>query len=255
MGRDKVEAAGARVLIVDDDAGLCELVAEYLAARGFIVETESDGARGLERAQQGNYDLMVLDVMLPGLDGFEVLRRLRAGGGEAAMLPVVMLTAHGDEVDRIVGLELGADDYLPKPFNVRELLARMSAILRRISATPTALEQATDSLETEQILVGAVEMDVGARRVRLAGETRQAGETLDLTATEFDLLHILMRGAGRVVTREELAREALGRRLLPYDRSLDMHISKLRRKLGPDGAERITTVRGVGYIFPKDENA
>jgi DNA-binding response OmpR family regulator len=248
MSRDKVVAAGARVLIVDDDAELCELVAEYLTARGFTVETESDGGRGLERARQGHYDLMVLDVMLPTLDGFEVLRHLRAGGGEAALLPVVMLTAHGDEVDRIVGLELGADDYLPKPFNVRELLARMSAILRRIRKDEGG--RSFIPHPSSLLKVGDVEMEVGARRVR------RAGEILDLTATEFDLLHVLLRGAGRVVTREELAREALGRRLLPYDRSLDMHISKLRRKLAPgvDGAERITTVRGVGYIFVKDEN-
>ncbi|MDQ3812983.1 MAG: response regulator transcription factor [Armatimonadota bacterium] len=251
---DKAAEPGTRLLLVDDDAELCELVSEYLTARGLVVETEGDGGRGLERARQGHYDLMVLDVMLPGLDGFEILRRLRAGGGAAAKLPVVMLTAHGDEVDRIVGLELGADDYLPKPFNPRELLARIRAILRRVNTelaaahgpTPNAPQAALARLH-----VGDVEMDVGARTVR------RAGETLDLTAAEFDLLHALLRAAGQVVTREKLAREVLDRRLLPFDRSLDMHMSKLRRKLSPpeSNAERIKTVRGVGYIYVTQDSS
>ena len=253
MSQDKAVDSGPRVLLVDDDGELCELVAEYLTARGFVVETEGDGRRGLERAQQGRYDLMVLDVMLPSLDGFEVLRRLRAGGSEAAKLPVVMLTAHGDEVDRIVGLELGADDYLPKPFNSRELLARMHAILRRVKteldAPPHSPPQNTQEAARQRLHVGDVEMDAGARAVR------RAGETLDLTAAEFDLLHALLDAAGQVVTREKLARDGLDRRLLPFDRSLDMHVSKLRRKLGStaDGAERIRTVRGVGYIYVTEE--
>jgi two-component system response regulator CpxR len=242
-----------RVLIVDDDAELCDLLSKYLTTRGLVVEAEGDGERGLMRAQSGDYALLVLDVMLPGVDGFEVLRRLRAGGGASALLPVVMLTARGEEVDRVVGLELGADDYLPKPFSSRELLARIRAILRRTTAgreteRPTQAKPAADtkiSTSPSLLRVGNVEMNAGARTVR------RAGEMLDLTATEFDLLASLMQAAGSVVTREELARDVLKRKLLPFDRSLDMLMSKLRRKLGPapDGSERIKTVRAVGYIY------
>lgn len=240
-------AEASRVLIVDDDCELCGLLGEYLTARGYIVACEGDGARGLERAQSEAYSLLVLDVMLPGLDGLEVLRRLRAGNDAAARLPVMMLTAHGDEVDRIVGLELGADDYLPKPFNPRELLARIQAILRRI-----ALENAENSGTGTQafvppptIQVGDLEMEASARVLRCKGEV------VELTAMEFDLMAALLNAAGQVVPREELAQNVLKRKLLAFDRSLDMHISKLRRKLGPgdDGGERIKTVRGVGYIL------
>lgn len=275
---DQLIASGSRVLLIDDDAELCELVTQYMTARGFMVETRRDGETGLESAQSGGYSIVVLDVMLPGIDGFEVLRRLR--NGPASDLPVVMLTAHGDEVDRIVGLELGADDYLSKPFNPRELLARIHAILRRASASTavgtggTAIKTAAPvtagileppmapapipSLEAsspavverlqERLQVGDVEMNLPARSVR------RAGEIVELTAVEFDLLHVLLRGAGRVALRDELAREALQRKLLPFDRSLDMHISKLRRKLGPDpeGGERIKTLRGIGYIYVRD---
>lgn len=230
------------------------MVGEYLTMRGFTVETEGDGARALERAQQSQYSLLVLDVMLPSLDGFEVLRRLRAGSGEAARVPVVMLTAHGDEVDRIVGLELGADDYLPKPFNARELVARIQAILRRVALEKGGTDEVAETVEAAPkplLRAGDVEMDTGTRTVR------RAGELLELTATEFDLLASLLHAAGQVVTREELAREVLQRKLLSFDRSLDMHMSKLRRKLGPypDGSERIKTVRAVGYIFVEYEAA
>lgn len=235
-----------RVLIVDDDEELCDLVGQYLGARGFLIAIEGDGARGLERAQSGEYSLLVLDVMLPSLDGFEVLRRLRAGDQASARVPVVMLTAHGDEVDRIVGLELGADDYLPKPFNPRELLARVQAILRRVALERSQVsESARDDIAPRLRQLGDVEMDMAARVLRCGGEV------LELTAMEFDLLAALMNAAGQVVTREALARDVLKRKLLAFDRSLDMHISKLRRKLGPDvsGGERIKTVRGVGYIL------
>ena len=253
MSTETAGDSGARVLIVDDDAELCALLSEYLTTRGFAVECEGDGERGLERAQHGQYAILVLDVMLPGLDGFEVLRRLRVSGSEAAHLPVVMLTAHGDEVDRVLGLELGADDYLSKPFSSRELLARIRAILRRSSIASPAPEGSTAEAApaaSERICVGDIELDVAARA------TRRAGETLELTAAEFNLLHALLRMAGRVVTREELARDVFKRRLLPLDRSLDMHMSKLRHKLGPatGGAERIKTVRTVGYIYVKDES-
>lgn len=246
--------SGIRVLVVDDDAELCELIAEYLTARGFVVDTEGDGERGLKRIRQDRYALMVLDVLLPGIDGFEVLRRVRAGAPELAELPVVMLTAHGDEVDRIVGLELGADDYLAKPFNTRELLARIRAILRRAGsdgkARPPLPAVAAPSPErrADVLHLGDLEADVAARAAR------RDGQALELTAIEFDLLVALMRAAGRVLKREELARDVLNRKLLPFDRSLDMHMSKLRRKLGPGagGTERIKTVRGVGYILVKE---
>ncbi len=241
-----------RVLVVDDDEPLREMVAEYLAERDFAIDVEGDGLRGLERAGEGDYALLVLDVRLPGLDGFEVLRRLRAASG-TARLPVLMLTAHGDEIDRIVGLELGADDYLAKPFNPRELLARIRAILRRVApeeivAEKTPVEERKPATSASVLQVGDVELDVDARIAR------RGGQIVDLCAAEFDLLKTLLSQAGHVVKREELAREALGRKLMPLDRSLDIHICKLRHKLWPDanGLERIRTVRGVGYVLTRD---
>jgi DNA-binding response OmpR family regulator len=178
----------------------------------------------------------VLDVMLPGLNGFEVLRRIRA----ESKVPVLMLTARGDDVDRIVGLEIGADDYLPKPFNPRELLARIRAILRR-----AILDKPGYETTTRKLIVGDVELDSGTRAVS------RAGENVELTAVEFDLLEKLLRAAGRIITREELSKEVLGRSSSPFDRSIDMHISNLRKKLGHHfgATERIKTVRGVGYIY------
>lgn len=226
-----------RVLIIDDDVELCELVEEYLKPEGFEVEAVHEGEKGLERALSGDHVLVVLDLMLPGMNGLEVLRKLR---GESS-IPVLILTARGDDVDRIVGLEIGADDYLPKPFNPRELLARIRAILRRVQAPSSG--QGAD----EKIAVGDVELDPAARTVQ------RAGEAVELTSVEFALLEALMRAAGQVVTREQLAQGVLGRRFMPFDRSIDMHVSKLRRKLGdpPGGGERIKTIRGVGYIFAK----
>jgi two-component system response regulator CpxR len=227
-----------RVLIVDDDVELCELVAEYLTPEGFEVEAVHNGEEGLKRARSGEHVLVVLDVMLPGMSGLDVLRRVRA----ESRVPVLILTARGDDVDRIVGLEIGADDYLPKPFNPRELLARIRAILRR-SQTPAA-----PSLE--RITVGDVELDPAARTVR------RTGELVELTSVEFGMLEALMRASGQVVTREQLAQSVLGRKFMPYDRSIDMHVSKLRKKLGDsDGAERIKTIRGVGYVYtrPSDQ--
>jgi DNA-binding response OmpR family regulator len=264
-----------RVLIVDDDEALRGMVAEYLAERDFVVDAESDGRRGLQRAGDGGYALLLLDVRLPDVNGFELLRRLRANGRPTARLPVLMLTAHGDEIDRIVGLEMGADDYLAKPFNPRELLARIHAILRRAappdvlaapqtpapeysapdipapeySASQTPAPEYSAPEYSTSLRVGDVEMEVEARLVR------RGGETLELSAMEFDLLYALMRAAGRVLERDELAREALGRRLLSRDRSLDIHVCKLRHKLWPgdEGLRHIRTVRGVGYIFVKDD--
>lgn len=221
-----------RILIVDDDIELAELLCRQLEREGFEVETAADGPTGLEAALSCRSDVVVLDVMLPGLDGFEVLRRLRT----ASQVPVLMLTARGEDIDRIVGLEMGADDYLPKPFNPRELVARLRAILRR--ANPEA--PAEDAL-----LVGDLEVDPGARTVH------RDGVEIDLTGVEFSLLEELVDRAGQVVTREHLYRAVLGRRQSSLDRSLDVHISSLRRKLGPlpQGGDRIKTVRGVGYLY------
>jgi two-component system response regulator CpxR len=230
-----------RVLIVDDDVELCELVAEYLTPEGFEVEAVHDGVRGLQRALAAEHSMVVLDIMLPGMGGLDVLRNLRT----QSRVPVVILTARGDDVDRIVGLEIGADDYLPKPFNPRELLARIRAILRRTQVP--LLDEASAS---DKVTVSDVELDPSARVVR------RAGEAVDLTSVEFSLLELLLRSAGQVVTREQIAKDVLGRQFYPYDRSIDMHVSKLRRKLGepPSGGERIKTIRGVGYIYAQPES-
>src|SRR5215208_6484008 len=224
-----------RVLVIDDDVGLCELVGEYLEPEGYTVEAIHNGERGIDRALSDEHDLVVLDVMLPGTNGFDVLRRIRA----RSRIPVLMLTARGDDVDRIVGLEIGADDYLPKPFNPRELVARIRAVLRR--AQP--VESTNSSRET--IRVGDIEMDSNTRNVR------RSGEVVELTGVEYDLLEILLRNAGQIVKREDLVKEVLGRELSPFDRSIDMHVSNLRKKLGHqlNGLERIKTIRGVGYIY------
>ncbi|HEY1272848.1 MAG TPA: response regulator transcription factor [Terriglobales bacterium] len=223
------------ILVIDDDVELCSLVAEYLASEGFRTEAVHDGERGLEVAAHGDYILIVLDVMLPGINGFEVLRRLRA----TSRVPVLLLTARGEDVDRIVGLEIGADDYLPKPFNPRELVARIRAILRR-----TKDEKGAPPVPAV-IRVGDIELDPATRTVL------QAGKAVELTSVEFSLLEVLLRDAGRVVTRERLATLVLSRKFSPFDRSIDMHVSKVRKKLGDTdgGSEYIKTVRGVGYIF------
>jgi two-component system response regulator CpxR len=225
-----------RVLMVDDDVELCELVGAYLTREGWSVEAVHDGEAGLARAAEADFAAVILDVMLPGLGGFEVLRRLRA----VSQIPVLMLTARGDEVDRVLGLELGADDYLPKPFSSRELAARLRAILRR-----TQTEEIAPSREREVLRVGDVELDVAARAVH------RGDLNIELTSVEFKLLELLMRHAGDVVTREQIAQQVFARRLMPYDRSVDTHLSNLRRKLDPDssGGERIKTVRGSGYVY------
>ncbi|HZE64190.1 MAG TPA: response regulator transcription factor [Pyrinomonadaceae bacterium] len=225
-----------QILIIDDDVALCELVTEYLEPHGFQIKSVHRGDTGAEAALSGDFAIVVLDVMLPGLNGFEVLRRLRA----ESKVPVLMLTARGDDVDRIVGLEIGADDYLPKPFNPRELVARIRAILRRSQTVP-----ASEHDQPAALTAGDIELDLGTRVVR------RAGQVVELTAVEFDLLEKLLRAAGRIITREELSKEVLGRSTSPFDRSIDMHISNLRKKLGHQlgDVERIKTVRGVGYIF------
>jgi two-component system response regulator CpxR len=237
-----------RLLIIDDDWELCELVAELLEGEGFGVDVENRSDEGLARALSGEHSLVVLDVMMPRMNGFEVLRRLRA---EGSGVHVLMLTARGDDVDRIVGLEIGADDYLPKPFNPRELVARIQAVLRRARVTTRANVSPAAAASPERITVGDVEVDTGTRHVR------RDGETVELTNVEYEILVILLSAAGRVVTREELVRSALGREISVFDRSIDMHISHLRKKLGRRAGEfeRIKTVRGVGYIYARPSDA
>jgi DNA-binding response OmpR family regulator len=233
-----------RILVVDDDLDLCELLAKYLRREGFEIDIAHGGEAGAEGALSGDYALIVLDVMLPGLNGFEVLSSIR----RKSDVPVLMLTARGDDVDRIVGLEMGADDYLQKPFNPRELIARIRAILRRVRVEPA--EAATQQVP-ERISVGDVEIDKGARIAT------RGGQQLPLTTVEFDLLEALIRSAGQIISREELVKSILGRNFSPYDRSIDTHVSNLRKKLGHymDGIERIKAIRSVGYVYAKPGDA
>lgn len=224
-----------RVLLVDDDAELGALLREYLEQEGFDVRVELDGESGAGAALAGGHDIVVLDVMLPRLDGVEVLRRIRA----ASRVPVIMLTARGDDVDRIVGLEVGADDYVPKPCTPRELVARIRAILRRVR------ERNAEPPAGAPLRVGPFSL-WPARRSAV-----RDGEPLELTSTEFNLLELLMTRAGQVVTKDDLSQNALGRPLGRFDRSVDVHVSRLRQILGPmsDGRSWIQTVRGQGYVF------
>ena len=230
------------ILLVDDDAELCALLTEFLRREGFTVDCAHDGHKGLEMALKPGVDLVVLDVMLPGIDGFEILKRLR----QQSKVPVMMLTARGEDVDRIVGLELGADDYLPKPYNPRELAARIHAVLRRTAAGP-----ATDLLTPFMIFLDDIRLDTRARSAR--HKTRD----VELTSAEFELLVLFFKSPGQVLSRDELVRTALGRDLEPSDRSLDVHISNLRKKLGacPDGTERIRAIRNVGYVYVVSESS
>lgn len=217
-----------RLLVVDDDVELCSLLSEFLRREGYTVECVNDGRNGLDKALQGGFDLLVLDVMLPGIDGYEILRRLRT----QSRVPVLMLTARGEDVDRIIGLELGADDYLPKPFNPRELSARVKAILRRTEAKPNR----------GRVEVNGIVLDPGTREVFLEGQP------VEITTLEFDILEVLMRAAGRVVSRDDLMESLYNRKATPFDRSIDMHVSHLRKKL-EGGRPVIKTIRGAGYQF------
>jgi DNA-binding response OmpR family regulator len=223
-----------KILIIDDDEELCDLVSEYLGGEGFDVDCVNDGETGLKRALEGDYDMAILDVMLPKMNGVDVLKNLRT----TSTLPILMLTARGDDAERITGLEAGADDYLPKPFNPRELAARLKAILRR-----TASENANPV--DDHLQVDDIELVSSAR------SAKAKGEDLHLTSVEFELLRELLAAAGTIVKKEGLSEKVLERPLSPYDRSLDMHISNLRKKLGDreDGTERIKTIRSVGYIY------
>ena len=235
-----------KILVIDDDAELCELVTEYLETEGFDTDVVHDGAQGPDSALSGRYGLVILDVMLPQINGLEVLRRIRA----KSEVPVLMLTARGDEVDRIVGLEVGADDYLPKPFNPRELVARIRAILRRTQHREGQMGHSGP----EPLTLADIEFDLATRTVR------RSGSEVKLTTVEFDLLGVFLKASGTVMKREELTERVLGRQFTGYDRSIDVHVSKLRRKLGrhAGGSERIKSIRGVGYIYvvpvgPKNE--
>ncbi len=226
----------SKILLIDDDQELSQLVIDYLTLDGFVLELAADGVTGLAKAQTGQYQLILLDVMLPGMDGLSLLRQLR----QSSYCPVLMLTARGDDIDRIVGLELGADDYLAKPFNPRELSARVKAILRRVELIQhSQSEQQQNLLELNHVQLNRQNRQVHCR-----------GQLLTLTATEFQLLDYLMRHAGQVITKENLSKAVLGRTLQQYDRSLDVHISNIRKKLACcDPQEKIQTLRGSGYLF------
>ena len=230
------DPSAPRLLLIEDDIRLCQLVREYLEGVGYAVTMEHTGPAGLARAQQGKFDAIILDVMLPGMDGFEVLRLLRAG----SMVPVLMLTGRGEESDRIVGLEMGADDYLPKTFSTRELLARLRAVMRR--SRPRVEPELDDAVKA-----GDLVMRPASRSALLKGEA------LTLTAQEFDLLLALARAAGRVKSREQLLLEVAERDFEVFDRSIDVAISSVRKKLGDDARQPrwIETIRGVGYLFKK----
>ena len=226
-----------RILLVDDDVELCELLREYLTAESFDVTCVHDGEAGVERARDA-FDVVVLDVMMPRLNGFDALQRIRA---ESAV-PILMLTARGDDIDRIVGLEAGADDYLGKPCNPRELVARIRAILRR---TGTAMDPAGDAAASDILRQGDLVLDAGRRAVTCAGRA------ITVTGAEFTILEMLVRQPGEIVTKNTLIEVALARKPSAYDRSIDVHVSRIRKKLGehPDGSPRIKAVRGAGYLY------
>ena len=233
-----------RILIVDDDKKLCRLVADYLEPMGYDVAVVHNGEQGLQMILDGDYQAMILDVMMPGMDGFEVLKRVR----KKSDIPVLMLTARGEETDRIVGLEMGADDYLPKTFSSRELLARLRAVTRRhLISDRTALSAAKDTA----LIFGNLKIEQNSRTVRLDAKP------LNLTPIEYDLLVRLAASAGRVLTRDQLLDAVAGRNYEVFDRSVDVHISSLRRKLGEDPRNPffIQTVRAAGYMFKLPEDA
>jgi two-component system OmpR family response regulator len=225
-----------KILLIDDDVELVEMIRDYLTREGFEVTMVHDGESGVREALSGHYAIAVIDVMMPGINGIEVLRRVR----RESSMPVLMLTARGDDTDRIVGLELGADDYVPKPCTARELTARIRAILKRTNNTGNG--------ESRAIKVGALTVWPEKRKVE------QAGRPVELTSTEFGLLEVLVRNAGQVVSKEELSEQALGRPLMRFDRSIDMHMCNIRQKLGEaqDGRSRIQTVIRKGYMLIKE---
>ena len=240
MTHQEVLPSNMKILIVDDDKKLCRLVADYLEPMGYEVEAAHNGTQGLQMILSGDYHAVILDVMMPQMDGFEVLKRLR----EESDIPVLMLTARGEETDRIVGLEMGADDYLPKTFSSRELLARLRAVTRRHIVSE---RQAVSATKDKVLIFGNLEIEQSSRTVRLDAKP------LNLTPIEYDLLTSLARSAGRVLTRDQLLDAVTGRNYEVFDRSVDVHISSLRRKLGEDPRNPgfIQTVRTAGYMFKK----
>lgn len=233
-----------KILLVDDDIELTELLAELLSLEGFQIHTVHNGKAALEELENATYDLILLDVMMPQLNGIETLKQLR----HKYALPVLMLSARDDEIDRVLGLELGADDYLPKPFNDRELVARIKAILRRTNPSKIENQETKNEAaeeERKQLQFGGVELHPGRQQAMFEGKD------LDLTGTEFALLQILMKNPGQILSRELLSLEILGKRLTPYDRAIDMHISNLRKKL-PERTDNLPwfkTLRGRGYLL------
>jgi DNA-binding response OmpR family regulator len=232
---DLNQAREARVLLVDDDRELCQMLTEYLNAEHFDVKSVHDGGEALDELQAGDFEILILDVMLPSVGGFDVLRKL----GASYSTPILMLTARGDDVDRIVGLELGADDYLSKPFNPRELVARIRAILRRASS------RSSRSNVPDVLAVGPITLNTGSHLVHVGDKL------VPLTGAEFRVLELLMRSAGQVISRDYMTEQALGRKLVAYDRSIDTHISNLRRKLDLESGKNpeIKNVRGSGYTL------
>ncbi len=224
------------VLLIDDDVELGELLKEYLSMEGFELTAVHDGETGLQQAQSGDYSLVLLDVMLPKKNGFEVLRELR----QKSSIPVIMLTARGESVDRVLGLEHGADDYIPKPYHHHELMARIKALFRRIEMSAEEPESTSNELK-----VGELELNPATRTAT------RSGEELPLTGAEFGVLQCLMENVGDLVDKDSLSMAALGRQLMAYDRSIDMHVSNLRKKLGkrPDDSDWIKTVRSRGYML------
>ena len=244
MAHQKEISSNMKILMIDDDKKLCRLVADYLEPMGYDVSAAHDGDAGLKMALQGEFHAVILDVMMPKMDGFEVLKRLR----QESNIPVLMLTARGEETDRIVGLEMGADDYLPKTFSSRELLARLRAVTRRYNLSK---QQPKPAQSNALLVFGGLEIDNDARTVRLDEES------ILLTPIEYDLLARLAGSAGRVLTRDQLLDAVSGRSYEVFDRSIDVHISSLRRKLGEDprNPRFIRTVRSAGYMFLREEDA
>ena len=231
-----------KLLLIEDDSRLAQMVADYLSQQGFECMHAVDGQTGLLRVQEGLTDLVVLDLMLPDMDGLQVCQRIRGLHGHVSQVPILMLTAKGDPMDRIIGLELGADDYLPKPFEPRELLARIKAILRRKPGEVAHVKSL--------MIFGSLEIDRDARRVAVQGQV------CDLTSYQFDLLVALAERAGRVLTRDQIMEAVRGRELEAFDRSIDVHMGRIRAAIEVDAKDpkRILTVRGVGYVFAKQQD-
>jgi DNA-binding response OmpR family regulator len=236
------------LLMIEDDSRLAQMVVEYLGQSGFEVTHAADGEQGLEQLQLIQPQLVILDLMMPGIDGLEVCRRIRSLQGDASRVPVIMLTAKGDPMDRVIGLEIGADDYLPKPFEPRELLARVRAVLRRRG--DGASGNASVSRSTPVLRFGSLDIDRDARTVQVAGQL------CELTSYQFDLLVAMAERAGRVLTRDQIMEAVRGRELEAFDRSIDVHIGRIRNAIEADSKDpkRILTVRGVGYVFAKQQD-